>query len=1084
MKASAGSGKTFSLAKNYISLLFNKKDSYSYRHILAVTFTNKATEEMKTRILKELSILSANPEESHYYKDFVPALFTNESDLRKAASEVLCNILHDYGAFSVSTIDRFFQQTLRAFSREIGQFSSYQVELDKSSLVKETVDRVLDSLTENDSAMLKWLTDSAMDQIEQGNRYNLDSTLYDMADRLKSEEYRVTVEANNVNEAALYNRDNLNNTIKRCKKIICDFEDAVSEAAKAVEAGMGGLSDDDFFRGFIGKVHQYVKKDDGPQWGKKGMGRPSASFLSKACDPDKWFAKKNAHFLPQVQGSLEQPLCAFCDLFESDDYRAYKTAFIIKDQIYSLGITGELFREFNALMKEKNVLSIDDSNLILKDIIAGSDAPFVYEKTGVKYENFLLDEFQDTSRIQWDNFYPLLSESVANNNHNLIVGDVKQSIYRWRNSDWKMLEYEIEKQFEGKVKVETLDTNYRSYNNVVEFNNDFFPFLAKALDSQLGFTVEAPDGKGFIGKLYDHVKQNCNKSGKPGCVSVSFCPEPVANDSSNDSEPQNIKELELLKVLEAVREAQAAGAKLSDIAVLVRRNSDGASVAEYLIGEGFTVVTNDSLKVKSSLTVNRLVSLLSYVDNPANTVGTYFANNLGIEVPREYQSLVDLCEELIRGLREHDNKSFESETAYVQSFVDAVSDYALTNGNNLHDFLQWWDGADPAISSPDGGDAIRIITVHKAKGLDFQYVIFPFAESVPLFRADRHWCVPKSETGRYQDALGGVYDVNLSKDCGETLFAGDYDEEKRQQVVDNINVFYVALTRAVQGMHIIAAAPTKGVAGYDGDPDSGLPEFSKFSDALYLYVKSKIGKSSDETSDEKQVRFSQVTQDYGTETFRLGELTKFDHKDDEKNQDKKEIKPMKLSYLSWPINIKEKKPGEEGRLLLLSGEYSDFFSEDAKAGAEASPRLRGIVLHDILSQVSRPKDLDTAVDGAVMAGELTEEEAARAREMLRSRISSAVERGWFSDEAVVRNEVELIDSDGEIYRPDRVEIHPDGKVNIIDYKFGAHRRHYETQIAEYAGIWRKMGYQNVTAFLWYVFDDKVVEGGPKVPADL
>ena len=467
MKASAGSGKTFNLARKYIELLLSMKDRHAYRHILAVTFTNKATDEMKRRIMHELFILADSPYDSGYLDYFVPAMFPDVEGLQKAADEILCNLLHDYSAFSVSTIDRFFQQTLKAFSREIGQFSSYQVELDKDSLISESVDRVLDALTEKDADKLRWLTDSAMEQIEQGGRYNLENELKSIAARIFSDGHREMAEKSGIDVQKSYSREHLAEVRKACTKAIRRFETMLLSAEERIGAILqaSGVPPEHFNRGFISRV--FITAENG-----KPVDMPSDSFFSKAADPQKWFPKSRSGLLDKVYPELEAPLNDFCGLF-GKPYSVYRTAYIIRGQLYGLGLAGDVNREFLALMKERNVLSIDDSNTILKDIIAGSDAPFVYEKTGVRYDSFLLDEFQDTARIQWENFLPLLQESEGKGCESLVVGDVKQSIYRWRGSDWNLLADELQNTFDN-VSVSVLDTNYRSRRNIVEFNNSFF----------------------------------------------------------------------------------------------------------------------------------------------------------------------------------------------------------------------------------------------------------------------------------------------------------------------------------------------------------------------------------------------------------------------------------------------------------------------------------------------------------------------------------------------------------------------------------------------------------------------------------
>ncbi|MCD8313135.1 MAG: UvrD-helicase domain-containing protein [Bacteroidales bacterium] len=1043
VKASAGSGKTFSLTRQYISLLLKKKDDkFAYRHILAVTFTNKATEEMKSRILNELCILSKTPEQSDYIEDFVPALFDDAETLRQTARQILCRILHDYGSFSVSTIDRFFQQTLRAFSREIGQFASYQVELDRQSLLNETVDNVLDSLTGDDEQTLRWLTASALEQVEQGERYNLEKRLYEMAGRLKSEEHRVKIQESGVDEAKVYSRENLKEVMAFCNRYISAFEKSVHAAAREAVAIIerSGLAVNDFNRGFIKPVFEYDAAEPG-----RRLESLSTGFIDKALDHEKWFAKaKASRYLPMVWPALEVPLKTICDIF-SEKNRIYQTLRIIKDQSYGLGLTGELYRSYNEILRDKNILSIDDTNLILRDIIAGSDAPFVYEKTGVRFENFLLDEFQDTSVIQWENLSPLLKESEANGNENFIVGDVKQSIYRWRGSDWNLLASGLQRELSD-VMPENLDTNYRSLGNIVRFNNSFFREAARALDVKLG-------EKSLVDGIYGDVKQKCTPGKEEGgCVSVTFCE----------------KDGELDKILAAVREAVDAGARPGDVAVLVRVNTDGAAVAEHLIRNNIKVITDDSLKVKSSITVNRLVSLMSAVDNTGDTVGSYLADSLDIDTSLQYQSIIELCEELIRGLKEYDSRQerqfFPSEIAYVQSFVDAVSDYANVHGNNLRGFLDWWKDADPRISSPNSSDSVRIITVHKAKGLAFPYVILPFVEKVTLFYNERRWCVPAPDKALPEAIRESVYDVNLSSDSKSTLFSADYEEELRRQYVDNINVLYVAMTRASKGMHIIAKNPPKKLETYSG---GSWNDFSDFSQALFMFAVSgggglhpfdwTAGKGAGDAAEQHDSKQDE------SRSFRVGAMPDFTHK-----KGNSDAGLIDAGYPSWSIN----EPGRKPR-LILSGEYSDFFSEEGEPGNTA--RMRGVVMHNILSAMKRKEDLDAAVEQAVTLGEISQEDAPAVKSFMEKRVASAVKRGWFRADATVYNEAGLIDTDGNVYRPDRVEVRPDGSVLVVDYKFARHKPEYLSQVARYADIWRRMGHSDVTACLWYVWDDNVIE---------
>ena len=386
---------------------------------------------------------------------------------------------------------------------------------------------------------------------------------------------------------------------------------------------------------------------------------------------------------------------------------------------------------------------------------------------------------------------------------------------------------------------------------------------------------------------------------------------------------------------------------------------------------------------------------------------------------------------------------------YIQSFLDQVSDYSRINGNGLRGFLKYWDSVDPAIASPDAGDSVRIMTVHKSKGLDFGYVIFPFVEDVTLYKHGRHWCSPDFSGTPLGDAARSVYDVVLSSESTDTMFADDYLDELQKQYVDNINVMYVALTRARKGMHIIGELPSDK---FRESVESGMTgKFSDFSQALFSHA-AGLGLERNEEED-------------GAIRFTAGQMP--DNWTGKRDNAASDI--WKMSFKSWPLNSATGK-----QRLVVSRSLSDFFSEDGEAGVKASRRIRGIVLHEILSGIRVLEDLDMAVKKAVMDGNIDSEAAREARELLNGRIRSAIGRGWFSPGNRIYNEADIIGSDGMLHRPDRVEITPDNQVRIVDYKFGRSEESHKVQVSEYADLYRKMGYSEVYAAVWYVIPDEEI----------
>ena len=1077
LSASAGSGKTHNLAKTYIEMLLSSPDDRAYRHILAVTFTNKATAEMKGRILEELHKLATTPEKSKYLDDFKDA-YGPVPRLKERAGRILVNILHDYSAFSVSTIDKFFQQTLKSFAREIGQFASYQVELDKPSLVQESVDSLLDSLSERDSSLLGWLKESVMYQLAGKGYFNLSGDLVKMANALLGEEHTQLSEQTGMKDEEIYSRKNLSEIRRLCNEYQKDYLSRVEDKAGEILQVLSdsGVSPEDFNRGFMKAVLRYTDIDP-----RDKLDPPSGAFFRNASDPQKWFPKTRKGCLAKVEGVLDPVLEAFLDLF-AEPFTSYRTTQIIVSQLYSLGIYRELKESFSAILKEKNVLSIDDTNSILRRIIAGTETPFIYEKMGVRYDHFLLDEFQDTSTVQWDNFAPLLRESNGRGNENLIVGDVKQSIYRFRGSKWELLSRQVAEDF-PESRISSLQENYRSTRSVVSFNNSFFDFAPKVLDTL--------SGEDLVQEIYNDVEQKIKSTdSQDGSVRVSFCPLERQNEL----------------VLASIEEVLSKGGRYRDIAILVKTNARGGDVASYLISRGVPVVSNDSLRVKASDTVRRLVSILSSIDNPADTVGSFLAKDLSIKIPSSWSGIEDLCEKLLGEFLKGNEGKVQGDTLYIQSFLDEVLSWTRTNGNNLSSFLRYWKDADPKISSPEGGDSVRILTIHKSKGLEFPYVIFPSADAIGLYRQEHRWVALDGKDGLPR----GIFHVNLTSSCENTAFAPAYKSEYLYQIIDNINAFYVSLTRAEKGLHIISAPPAKniedaiqgGLTGIGSLPDGeqktellntlyGI-KYKDFGQILYAWAASGVDPrlkpidpyvfrdSREETTEDGQV--STVVDELEVPQWQWGEIYDFEkererlEEERERRKEKggtprREVQSLTSSFIVYPLNPAPDQ-GEDPRpaRLVPSSDALDYFSSDGSFGIDSSSRLRGILFHSILSRVRVPSDLHSAVMAEVASGSLSRKDALYYEKVLSEKISGRVRQDFFPDDpSQVYNERAIVDSTGEILRPDRVLVRRDGTVVVVDYKFGKREMDkYFRQVRTYRSLYERMGYAKVEAFIWYI----------------
>lgn len=772
MKASAGSGKTYSLSREYIRVLLkgNKEELNYHRHILAVTFTNKATENMKSEIVESLDTIATNPDDCKYADDLVRQCgFEDKAALSAAARRALNDILNDYSAFSVSTIDKFFQRTLKAFAREIGQASEYKVELDKDSLVGETVDRVLDNLSEEDSALLKWLSDSSIERMENGEGYHLESALGNFAKSYLSPDYDKMQIKHSVNEKLAFSEENLRKLSRLCFSIRRDFNTEMAASAKAalklfLSFGVSGRSEDAFRKNLSALAScPFVKPE-----------RPTTTAWDNACiDFKKVLKTDNKPLVTDDQAQRMTGMVKAIDDLFGERYRVYLTAGLLSNQVYVFRTAEALRAQYDAILKEKGVLGIDDTNKILKDIIGGTDTPFIYEKTGTRYKHFLLDEFQDTSVVQWDCIRPLLQNSISEACYNLIVGDVKQSIYRWRDADWHILGEKVEQDLQRPV-VNPLEVNWRSSENVIEFNNRFYTYLSGVLGQST---------------LYQGVTQDFSGKVKvPGCVDVTFC------DMGNVN----------AYVLNAVNKALERNFSLKDIAVIVRTNKQGGRIADYLSSNGIGVITDDSLRVDSSTCVRDVVAGLCMIDDPGNSIYAQIAPVYPPEVLENTRSIYEMADALVRQL---DPERVNRETLHILAFMDVIKEYTANNGNSLHAFLQYWmeKGFDKKISCPKDTDAVTIITIHKSKGLDYPYVILPIRADEPIMDSrSSSWEIPKSEGTPFASCERALYHVKLTE---ESLFQEGYNAEKVMSEVDYINTWYVATTRAVEELCIISPAP-------------------------------------------------------------------------------------------------------------------------------------------------------------------------------------------------------------------------------------------------------------------------------------
>lgn len=1064
-RASAGAGKTHKLTGEYLTLLFNGPGAF--RRILAVTFTNKATDEMKSRIVSELYNL-ASGKKSDYVDLLQSAYSLTEEQVRKQAAKILIDILHDYSAFNISTIDRFFQQTMRAFTREIGLQGGYGIEMDQELVLTAAIDSLLGDLEKPESKeLLGWLLRFAEDKIENGGEWNLRKDIMALSREVFKESYKTFSEQ--------VNRDiSDKKALETYKNDLYGIIRSVEANAKELgERGLAvmnkyGLKQEDFSRGNI-TVSLFAKLAQGE------MKTPNATFCNIADNIEACFKKTTPIGTRQIIGcafedGLNNCIKSIITLF--GNLTAYNTAREIVRYYYTLGILTDVSRQIAAYREEKNIMLIADTTELLNKVIGGSDTPFVYEKTGTHVDHYMIDEFQDTSGMQWNNFRPLIEESLSHARANLIVGDVKQSIYRFRNSDWKLLDKQVKADFSAEqLREDTLKDNWRSCRHIVEFNNALFTTIPGVLQVFYNETLSASSLNeeqqaeyftkimSAYDKSYQQVPPPFQK--KDGHVRIEF----LSGDEEKDWKDEAME-----RIPEILQQLQDNGYALKDIAILVRTNQEGAKVADTLLSYKeehpseqyhYDIISDDALFISSSAAVRFIISVLRYLKNPEDMIngrialysyqvltGTFGTEETSFppEIIRSLhalsrQSLYEITEGLFRLF----SVNFpENEQVFVQAFLDMVSEYGQKESADLGRFLKWWDetGYKKTIATPDAQNAIRIMTVHKSKGLGFKAVIVPFGDWEIDHKPTKPvilWCHPEEKPF---DRLHLV-PVRYGQGLANTIFAEDYFRERLHAFIDNLNTLYVAFTRAKEELIVFSPRPKK-IKEETGD----VERISTLTDALWAGLHTTAGT----TRDGEPLISLPDSFNLADGIFELGNW--WHPVSQKENGETEEIEMTNLKSIS---------PDDRLRLRLHG---KGFFFDNER-------RKHGTLMHEVLSHIHTRKDIPVSVETYRLSGVINKEEAAELKQRLGNLLDNPEVAPWYNGEARILNEVDILFGNGLSKRPDRVMITGD-RVIVVDYKFGEHPdKRYHSQVRNYLKLIRQMGYEQVEGYLWYVELDQI-----------
>ncbi len=1038
--ASAGSGKTFTLVKEYLKILLSTDDIFRFQNILAITFTNKASAEMKERVLQNLKEFSEGKTNVMFVKISEEIVISNEV-LQQRSKRVLNSILQNYSAFNITTIDAFTYRIIRNFSFDLGLSLNFDVEMDANSLLEEAVDLLISKIG-SDKDLTSVLIDFSLEKADDDKSWDITHDLKEFAKILLNEndiKYLKKLENKTVQDFI-----DLKKQLRKSNKIIENEFSEIGSKGLEIISSMD-LEHNDFYRSMLPNHFKNLAQN-----------LEKATFfdqnkLRERIEENTFYSKSKSE---DIKMTIEEILPVLLELYSESErlYQEYTKNNLVLKSLIPLAVLKHINQSLNEIKEQNSIRLNAEFNQLISEKIKDEPAPFIYERLGEKFRYYFIDEMQDTSQLQWQNLIPLIenaltSETLEGDHGSLmLVGDSKQAIYRWRGGKAEQFIDLTEKKnpFPVAKELKNLETNYRSYSEIIDFNNRFYSHVS-------GFFTNKKHQK-----LYIKGNQQKKTTKEGGFVQISF----VEKDK-DDEEKELIFPKKVLKIIQNLD----ANFALSDVCVLVRKKKEGFAVANYLSENNIDIISSETLLLKNNKTIGFIINLMSFLKNSEDTksfVNALYFLSEKVDIQNDTHNFITELikksnQEIFEDLKNYEFIFNEAEfaslpfydsveyiircfdlvptpNAFVLAFLDFVLEYQQRKGSDLSSFLEYWEQKKEnlCITISEGQNAVKIMTIHKSKGLEFPIVIYPY--DLDMYREIK----PKIWYDNFDKTRFLNFDTSLVDYSKKLNYTGEYGEqlysERREEIeLDSLNLLYVATTRAVEQLYIISEKKTK---------NNDLENARFYSDLFISFLKNQTNENSwlEEKSE-----------------YNFGDL-------------KKVFLEEKLQRIDKFINQEEfiSSPWKNHDISIVANS-SKLWDTNQENAIEY-----GNLIHEILSKITLADDVESVLQQYIFEGILSSKEAEIIKKKVFEVVRHPLLKGYFESNTQAFNEQELISNDKIRQIPDRIVV-KNNKAVIIDYKTGRSKKQHHLQLKKYSKALNEMGYKVLESFLVYIGSKVIVE---------